>query len=944
MKFVTPCLTLTIAPLALFESNANEASKDQATTLENDEIYILSEFEVSAANDQGYFTANSNSTTRTNELVKNTPITLSVINEELLNDLDIQTSQDLASVIAGVDTDPDGYSFDQIRIRGFRTSNATFDSFPRNLARDNYNINRIDVIKGANSLIFGQASPGGTVNTIPQVANFNKNVQTLSYTFGNKDFNRTQFLFNHKLSDKLAVKLMGVDTAQNFDGIYKKNELQALTLAVTYQLSRKSKLRGHFEHVDSDVNLSIRTMRDATKLDDNVIDGTSIFDTNKFNDTYNGVLSRYEYEVPFSPDYVQYLPQPVVDHIVATSDNFSSRDDITATYVGINNENFGAISGPDKINDRDGIFCSAFYNLSATDNLEIELAVGLQTNDGYNLARSTSASRVVQTFTLWDPDTRIDNNQRVQYDVGSPYIKTFWQRNNWDSERLAYKATFAYDFEIGASHHKWVGGLDYMKRNYEAEFDDMIPVGALQADGSYIGLNALTKDLVNDKFRAYEYFDLQTLIDNDFSTDVPGIAFDFESDSTVSILPVDGTDGDNPDVTANPYTVTANYTLDDYPNSEWARRQIQSADVNTNSQWLAFQSDYLNGRLHTLIGARYDRVDVKASIRKVSVHGREDPLNDDGYTINSSENYTKVSPSIGGLFWINPSLGVFVNYAESIQSPSGTQFNPIGEIVPPEYGRGFETGIRFNTLNNTLDGQLVFYTIEKENDDEFRYTTGMLNTIYPAATYGEAFPYLYYTNANAGGTPEAPLGSIIKGNMVGQRSSGDVTQSEGIEVEATYNPNKNLTFIASYNFTLDNTIKSLHPSITEAQRYQYFYEGDQLLGRPEHRANFTVRYKFTDGSLKNLFCGLNQTFRSKSMQTFFNLPDGTQYPLELDHEHTTNLFVGYSKKLGTGRQAPVLNLKANVNNLFDNTDLVNRGNYAFYREGRTIRLMAKIAF
>ena len=152
------------------------------------------------------------------------------------------------------------------------------------------------------------------------------------------------------------------------------------------------------------------------------------------------------------------------------------------------------------------------------------------------------------------------------------------------------------------------------------------------------------------------------------------------------------------------------------------------------------------------------------------------------------------------------------------------------------------------------------------------------------------------------------------------------------------------SFITSYNYTLENKVKSLHSSITEAQRYQYFYQGDQLLGRPEHRANFTVRYKFTDGSLKNLLFGLNQTFRSKSMQTFFNMPDGTQEKLEFDHEHTTNLFVGYSKKLGFGRNAPLLSLKANINNLFDNTDLVNRGSYGFYREGRTLRLMAKILF
>ena len=93
--------------------------------------FIFSDFEVSASDDQGYFSANSNSATRTNSLVKNTPITMSIVNEELLSDLGIQSNEDLAAVVSGIDTDPDGFSLDRLRIRGFRASVSRYDYFPR---------------------------------------------------------------------------------------------------------------------------------------------------------------------------------------------------------------------------------------------------------------------------------------------------------------------------------------------------------------------------------------------------------------------------------------------------------------------------------------------------------------------------------------------------------------------------------------------------------------------------------------------------------------------------------------------------------------------------------------------------------------------------------------------------------------------------------------------
>ena len=180
-------------------------------TQAEEEVYELSDFIVTGSDDKGYYSANSTSITRANELVKNTPINLTVINEELLEDLGINTTEDLAQVSASLDTDPTSYSLDQIRIRGFRNTHARYNGFRRSIPRDSYNTSRIDIIKGANSLIFGQASPGGSVNAIPAIANFRKDAGSFVYAVGNKGYDRKVLNYNKVINDQIAFRFMALD-------------------------------------------------------------------------------------------------------------------------------------------------------------------------------------------------------------------------------------------------------------------------------------------------------------------------------------------------------------------------------------------------------------------------------------------------------------------------------------------------------------------------------------------------------------------------------------------------------------------------------------------------------------------------------------------------------------------------------------------------------------
>ena len=99
-------------------------------------------------------------------------------------------------------------------------------------------------------MISGQASPGGTVNAIPLVANFRKTLVQLPIHLGTKT-NKKVFNYNKVVSDKLAFRVMLVDNYRGYEHAYKNYDLKSRTLAINYRPDYTSSLKLHLEKVDS---------------------------------------------------------------------------------------------------------------------------------------------------------------------------------------------------------------------------------------------------------------------------------------------------------------------------------------------------------------------------------------------------------------------------------------------------------------------------------------------------------------------------------------------------------------------------------------------------------------------------------------------------------------------------------------------------------------------
>lgn len=151
----------------------------------------MSAFSVSSGRDYGYRATNSLTATRTGVEIFRTPLNVSVLTEEFLGDIDAQNLNEALNFVTSVSTATLGNngriggSGDGTRIRGFPISYVLRNGYRRDRGVSARNVERIEVVKGPVSLLFGQTTPGGLMNYITKRPTF-ANKAGLTATVGSE--------------------------------------------------------------------------------------------------------------------------------------------------------------------------------------------------------------------------------------------------------------------------------------------------------------------------------------------------------------------------------------------------------------------------------------------------------------------------------------------------------------------------------------------------------------------------------------------------------------------------------------------------------------------------------------------------------------------------------------------------------------------------------------
>ncbi len=120
--------------------------------------------------------------------VLETPQNIQVLSSRLLKDQGVSILEDALRNVAGVMPAPYARGYDFYKIRGFDASGFTYvDGLPRGVALniEPAALDRVEVLKGPSSVLFGQGPPGGLVNLVskrPRPESFlNAEVSTASW-------------------------------------------------------------------------------------------------------------------------------------------------------------------------------------------------------------------------------------------------------------------------------------------------------------------------------------------------------------------------------------------------------------------------------------------------------------------------------------------------------------------------------------------------------------------------------------------------------------------------------------------------------------------------------------------------------------------------------------------------------------------------------------------
>ncbi len=206
-------------------SHGQEVAKPATPKNEQDDVLVLSPFLVDPTEDSGYSATNTLAGTRIKTNLRDVGTALSVITSQFLQDTGAKNNQDLLKYTVGTEVGGVNGNFagtgyggglddtgsllrpdSSTRVRGLGAAANTRDFFVTEIPWDSYNVDRVDLQRGPNSILFGLGKPAGIVNVTTNIASF-KDSTKVELTISKYNSKREQLNINRVLlKGELSVR------------------------------------------------------------------------------------------------------------------------------------------------------------------------------------------------------------------------------------------------------------------------------------------------------------------------------------------------------------------------------------------------------------------------------------------------------------------------------------------------------------------------------------------------------------------------------------------------------------------------------------------------------------------------------------------------------------------------------------------------------------------
>ncbi len=664
-----------------------------------EETVALSAFEVLADSDKSYGALNSNSITRFNTELDRMPVSADIFNEAFMKDVGAVSVEDMitafsagaGSALASPSTsststqpgDRNANSF--LALRGLTAPTMERDGFmPVNTYiqsgatgtgfSSNFDIERVEVINGPQSLLYGVGGAGGVINVVSKQARFNQK------PFGSFQFQVNQYgqklgLFDFGWSnEKVAVRLAATDQyAQGGRRIYLGGPMNGLYLQLAFKLPHKTLLRWSGE--TSEYNRIAGTGNQAfTAL-------------SAANDIRNGQRLRYLL---------------ATNQLQAAASGGASG----AGYIGNGKINWDNVDSYASWWNTNEYTKNKFTSLTADTKwnswLTTQLALGY---------RTTFDSRVGNTITFAAPNvaTNPTGTWAIGQTGGMP-VSDLAQPVRQKTIRFSALATN--DFFDGKVHSQSIIGADFVRTD-----GAVITYDYVKADANF---NPITTNTAIGTGYSYTGPLWYSVADGPQRRPLwePRVANRVTYNGQNYVRVMTNPPQKNLISPSNPEGLFPGglSALGDYRVGETINKGIYGANY----------TNWLDGKLDVLFGLRAgDSYSLQATEAAPPSLG----------SVNSSLDTKSLSFNAGVDYAIRPWLRAYASVSDSYDPPAIYVAGPLGDYPVSAHGVGQEVGLKITNATKTLSGSIAVYHAKSKNE-ESSLTSTLLFDINPSGLNG----------------------------------------------------------------------------------------------------------------------------------------------------------------------------------------------------------------
>jgi catecholate siderophore receptor len=190
-----------------------------------------------------------------NQELRDIPQSVTVVTERLMDDRNLDTMKEALKNTAGITFLAAEGGEEDIRLRGFPLQ-ATGDVFvdgmrdPAFYDRDTFNLDRMELLRGSASMLFGRGSTGGAVNMVNKVPRLMDEHQ-VDVTLGSHQYRRAVGDFNIKTGESAALRLNAMSTTADNNGAGSRIEKKGVAGTYRWGIGERDEFSASLYHLDN---------------------------------------------------------------------------------------------------------------------------------------------------------------------------------------------------------------------------------------------------------------------------------------------------------------------------------------------------------------------------------------------------------------------------------------------------------------------------------------------------------------------------------------------------------------------------------------------------------------------------------------------------------------------------------------------------------------------